>query len=266
MNGVILRRTLQDSRYVILAWCLGLAFWVLLLASVFPAIEGSPEFNQILEAYPPVVRALFMSDLVEIITPDGFTWMEFGTWIPMFFGIQVVVDGLAALAGEERRGTLDLVLSTPIPRWRVVMEKFTAICIEVTVVILASYCGFVAATHLVSGYTLDLNNTAWMLFTMWLVLLVMLALTMTVSVLARRRGTAAGIMVGLILGSYILNAIGQLNQVLDKLRPLSFFYYYHGQEAMMGKLEFWGPAVHALMIIALTGITVVAFNKRDLAV
>ncbi len=50
--------------------------------------------------------------------------------VPVLF-IVAVGNGAGAIAGEEERGTLDLLLSKPVTRTRIAVEKLGAMCVEV---------------------------------------------------------------------------------------------------------------------------------------
>jgi ABC-2 type transport system permease protein len=48
---------------------------------------------------------------------------------PLLLLIFAIGVGARTLAGEEREGTLELVLATPVPRWRLVPETFAALAV-----------------------------------------------------------------------------------------------------------------------------------------
>ena len=59
MAAELLRRGVRDHRSALVGWCLGVAAYVLVLAAIFPSIEGSPQFSDLLQSYPEAFRSLF---------------------------------------------------------------------------------------------------------------------------------------------------------------------------------------------------------------
>lgn len=76
----------------------------------------------------------------------------------MFLGFNLLL-GSESIAREERRGTLDLILSNPLPRWRIVLEKFASIMLLNAVLGLA-----VLLSLVVGAWMVDMNISAWNLF------------------------------------------------------------------------------------------------------
>ncbi len=61
----------------------------------------------------------------DFISPVGYLNSQlFFLMLPIILGIFAISLGSDALAGEEGRGTLDLLLSTPLSRRKAVLEKF----------------------------------------------------------------------------------------------------------------------------------------------
>ena len=59
-------------------------------------------------------------------------------WLLAVFAIGA---GAALIGGEEAQGTMDLLLSYPIRRWRVVAEKFAALVVAtVLIIVIALAC------------------------------------------------------------------------------------------------------------------------------
>ena len=103
-----------------------------------------------------------------------------------------------AIVGENERGTLLLLLSYPIARWQMIVGKFVG---HTCILAVATIIGYGAAGLLVF-FTTDGNDTAsWLAFLSLLgssILLgaVFIALGYLISGLARERGVAAGLAVG----------------------------------------------------------------------
>lgn len=106
-----------------------------------------------------------------------------------------------AIVGEMERGTLLLLLSYPLARWQVVLGKFAG---QVLILGLATVLGYGAAALALALTGEALGGAGWQAFGLMLLSSTLLgaafvALGVLVSTLARDRGMAAGIAVGLWL-------------------------------------------------------------------
>ena len=95
-----------------------------------------PFFEELMKAYPEGLMALFgASDLENITSAAGFLNVElFGFMVPLLFIVFAVGLGSGAIAGEEGRATMEILLAEPVDRGRVVLEKSGAM-IAATVVL-----------------------------------------------------------------------------------------------------------------------------------
>ena len=98
------------------------------ILAIFPSISSIVQIKDIFEKLPPAFRALFAPGGIDITTPEGYIATEFFSLVgPLLFFAYTIAIGGSATAGEEERGTIDMLMAMPIPRWRVVFEKFLAL-------------------------------------------------------------------------------------------------------------------------------------------
>lgn len=72
----------------------------------YPFVRDTPLLDELTEWMPEVLLRAFV--------------------VPLVLLAYAIVEGTGAIVGEEERGTLDLLLSNPLTRRRVVVEKFAA--------------------------------------------------------------------------------------------------------------------------------------------
>ena len=128
MLGNVFLKTFRDQRRGLLWWCLGLTLLTGLLVAIYPSIQGIEDMQRIIEAYPEELMTLFgATDLLDITLPSGYLNAElFGFMAPFLFIIFAVAQGSFTVAGEERAGTLELLLSAAINRGQLILEKFAS--------------------------------------------------------------------------------------------------------------------------------------------
>ena len=158
-----------------------------------------------------------------------------------------------ALAGEIDRGTMELLLAQPIARWRVVASHLLVDAIAIPILCLALWGGTLIGVQIVGPFQVTeadleafkglpfkivvnpellavdpfqfgpaLINVAALLFSLS-------GLTMAISSWGRFRNRVIGGAVLIALVMFLINAVGQLWDVLNPWRPLTLFYYYQPQ-------------------------------------
>ena len=91
MATELFRRGLRDHRRALLAWCLGVAGYVAMIAAIFTSIESSPQLNDLIENYPDVLKSLFgISGGADITSGAGYLDLE-------LFGIMCATARLALI-------------------------------------------------------------------------------------------------------------------------------------------------------------------------
>lgn len=129
-----------------------------------------------------------------------------------------------AVVGDMERGTMLLLLSYPVARWQVLLGKFLG---HLAVLAFATCLGYgaAAAALLATGSRLDQDSLlafAAMIGSSVLLGAVFVAIGYLISALARDRGTAAGVCIGLWLLLVLLYDMALLGLlVLDQGRNIS---------------------------------------------
>ncbi|MFD0775907.1 ABC transporter permease subunit, partial [Streptomonospora algeriensis] len=126
----IFGKFLMDSRRGILGWMIGVAAVTALYSSFWPSMEGTSEaMGAFVEQMPQLAQAMGWDDLS---TAEGYlNATVFGLLTPILVSIAAIVFGTRAVAGEEEEGALELVLTHPVSRYRVVVQRFLALAVFV---------------------------------------------------------------------------------------------------------------------------------------
>jgi ABC-2 type transport system permease protein len=261
----LLLKTLRDLRGQILGWGIGLGVLALLIAALYPAFsEQMGMMVDLFSSYPPAVAAFF-GDMSQMGRWEGWLNVEFFSWLPPILAIFAVGVGTALVAGEEEKGTLDLLLSHPIRRWRVVAAKVVAF-ITATLLICLLTAVFLILGAVMIGETENLKG-------IFLATLNMVPITLTggtfalmASVILRRRRLATTAAIAVIIGSWFVDSLGKVVDTLEPYRPFTLFHYYTGDVVLTGHLD-WADLGMLLGLTALFAVvSVVAFQLRDIAV
>jgi ABC-2 type transport system permease protein len=304
MIGVLIRKLLRDLRVPLLVVCLLLAAFQFLWVKVTERITGQliPAFathvpvefikQMFFQGPGKIVETLMGGELVNIERPQDM--LSVGYVHPLvltIFCIWAVGRASSALTGEIDRGTVELLLSQPVARNRVIFAHFCVDGCTIPVLCLSLWAGTWLGTWafglLQLGAPLDtgefqvdprayapaLVNVAALLFaisgyTMWL------------SAAGRFRARVMGIAIVATLLQLVVNVIGQMWDALARLRPFTVFYYYQPQRIILkgewsvDLSECWkmgqhGPMINVIWLLLTVGLigygmALWTFGRRDI--
>jgi ABC-2 type transport system permease protein len=262
-RGVIFRRALHDARVGIAGWGLMLGFFGFLVIALFPQIEGLLEaFGTLLDN--PIIKPL-IGDVEQFASLEAFLGLKLFTMLPLMIGVYAVLFALGIVAGEEERGTLDILLSTPTTRTQLIVEKFAALVVAIMAMLALMLTGMLIGAATMADFPLTLAQLVGALVNVLPITLLMGALTLLLSTVLRSRNTAGAIAAGIIFGSYFVTTLAEMaGGTLEKVKYLSFYQYYNGGTIFLDGIN-WSSFVGLLLVgVALFVASLFFFQRRDL--
>jgi ABC-2 type transport system permease protein len=259
----VFAKTIREQRRALVWWAIGLVAACLVTTAFYPSIrENAASFQRLLHSLPEGLRKAFGEDFA---SPAGYLQARlFSIFAPVLFLIFAIGAGSRAIAGEEEHKTLDLLLSTPVPRRRVLLDKAFAM--------LAATVGLglvLALAITVSGPPFEIAvstaNIAAGVADCVLLATAFGAIALAVGAGTGRRSVAIGLTAGLAAGSYLIDVLALSVDGLGWVQRLSPFFYYRSPDPIAHGLDPADAAILAVISLVATGIAVVAFERRDLA-
>jgi ABC-2 type transport system permease protein len=260
-------KTLRDTRRAFFWWSAGLVGLVALIVAVYPTVRDNSTLNKLVEDYPEALKAfLAFGGEVDYVSAPGYLGSElFAFMVPLLLLVAAVGAGARALAGEEEQGTLDLLLSSPISRTRLVLEKVAALAVEMAglglVLWVSLVVGAQAASMAVSSWHLlaATLSAALLAFAYGAIALVAGAAT-------GKRGLAIGVTAAAAVAAYLVHALAPLVEALEPAQKASPFYHYAASDPLRHGLD----VAHVGVLVAIASVAIVAapmlFQRRDLSV
>ena len=149
MPGTIFARTLRDQWRGLVGWGLGVASLVFAMSALWPSVRDMPDLEQFLSNYPKALRDLF--DIQAITTGGGYLNAElFSIILPTLFVVYAIGCGARLVAGEEEDHTLEVLLTMPVSRTRILLEKTEALVASTTVLGMALLASTLVASQVFS--------------------------------------------------------------------------------------------------------------------
>lgn len=266
MRRSVAMASLIDLRRSLAWWSLGLVGMVALQVSVYPTVRDDSGFSDLTKNYPEVFKKLFSFGGAEFdyTSSAGYLGTElFSLMVPLLLIIAAVATGARAIAGEEERGTLDLLLSLPVTRRRVAAEKLAAMAVEVIVlglVLLVSLWIGVRAVDM----TLSVGNLAAAVAGAVLLAMGFGAIALVVGAASGSRGAAIGVASALAVAAYLVNSLAALVSQLEPFQRLTPFYHYTSPDPLRNGVAWAHLGVLALIVALASVAALVAVDRRDL--
>jgi ABC-2 type transport system permease protein len=202
----------------------------------------------------------------DLATPEGWFQTEtFALMGPIAVMAVTVAMGARALAGEEERRTLGLLLGNPIARRRIVLEKAAAMALAGSVVGLFTWLG-VGAGSAISGLGMSFIRVGATSLLMTLLGLLFGALALAIGAATGRVRVAVYGTIGTALGLYLVDSLAPLSDAFAGYARWSPFHYFLGSSPLTSALEWSDVAVLAGLSALVLAVAVVVFDRRDLRV
>ncbi|GAB3904224.1 ABC transporter permease subunit [Microbispora bryophytorum] len=264
----LVRKTLGEYRRALIGWTVGLCAFLGMYISIYASMmRQDPETfaAQAIAKYPGALRDL-MGGMSDIATGRGYLQaIAYQLLGPLLFTMCAAILGNRAIAGPEEAKTLELTLTLPIDRRRLLLERWAALALgllAVTLVTLALVAGASSAAHMEVPFGGILAAHTGL----FLLVLFFGTLTLCVGAAFGRKQVALAVVGVWGVAGYIVETMGRSIDAISWLRWLSPVHYYlDGRPLYQG----W-PYGDYLVLLGATAVllmtALLAFERRDVGV
>ncbi len=222
MNANIYRHEFRSRRRSVIIWSLSviaILFFYFSFFSVFA--DQAALMNQMLERFPPQLRAAFGLDAMDLSTVLGFYSFIF-LFVQLCLAIQAGNYGFGLVSIEESELTADFLLSKPVSRRQVLTSKLLAALTSLTLTNAVVWVSTYASIAVFRGdREYDPRTLLLLLLSIVIFQLFFLSVGLVVSLLVKRVRSVTPYSLGLGFGAYVLSAFsGILGDVkLELITP-----------------------------------------------
>jgi ABC-2 type transport system permease protein len=181
---------------------------------------------------------------------------------PLILMLYTVTAGASALAGEEDRRTMDLLLSAPVSRTRVVVEKLAAMCGGALLIAAVGVVALVGEGAL-ADMRLPWGNVAAAMLHMALLALVFGTLALAVGGVTGHATLSRAVPAVVAVVAYVVNGLAPIVSWLEPFQKLSPFYQYVGHDPLRHGVSRTSVGVAVATVAVLAVVAVLGFRRRD---
>jgi ABC-2 type transport system permease protein len=223
------------------------------------------QYTKLFTSFPKELMAFFnASDMATMFTPSGFINLEFFSYMTIIIGIFAVMNGSGLLASDEESGILDLVLAYPISRMRLFTGRLMAFITATIALLVITWLGFVVIEPS-TQMNISPDRMALPFISLFGILMLFGMLALVLSMLLPSRRMAAMISGILMVASFFITALAQLDSHLKQIAKLSPLNYYQGGLAIDGLKWGWIAGLLGFSLLFVL-ISWWRFERRDIRV
>lgn len=271
MAGSIFIEQLKRSWRTMLIIAGVLAFLAFYVAAVVQDADALAQYQELLGQLPPALLGVFgVANIDSMTSVDGFISFAFFSYGILVVAAFSVVAGLNIIANDEDEGSMDVVLALPVPRWRVIVEKYAAYTLLAVLLPVASYLGIlggVATMPAETQETVRLGRLAYACANMLPTMMAIMAFTVFASAIFSRRMIATGLSAGFVVLSYFLYIVQNAasGTIPDGLGRLSVFSYFDAENVVLEGVNIVNVIVLLTIAIVFLAMSAFTFERRDIA-
>lgn len=257
MMSSVFGKTFYDQRWSMGGFAIGLGILTFFILYLYPSVADAQE--EIMEG----LGESMLGSLAMVGSAEAFLSFQLFSFQPLYLAIFLIIETSSTVAGEERAKTFDILLTRPIERWRILVEKALAIFLGVVIITAATTIGAVAGAYAgrvdLNVYDLILSLINTLPFAFWV-----LCFGLFCSAVFRSRKTAALVATAIIVAGYMLNSLSEFVLSLATWSQISPMYYYGWGAPLL-----FGTRWDHIGILLGTGLVffllaIVAFQRREI--
>jgi ABC-2 type transport system permease protein len=261
----LLWHELVSRRTAILGWSIGLIFFGFTYLGIYPSMADQMSAFDL--SAIPMYEAMGVTDMASF---EGYAAGTFINFLPIILAIYAIVTGTATLAGEEDDGTLELLVTLPLPRWQIVLVKALAIGLVLLVVLLITAVGLMGIfISIQNDITTTVQTADWLplVLAAWPITMAFGMISLFFGAIAPNRRMAGVMGTVFFLANYFGHAVTGLATAYEGWRPFFLFHYYDNSRAVFSE-GVSGADMALLVGVAAVGfaLALLAFQRRNLMV
>ncbi len=251
------------SRWVaVLGWGIGLGLYGVMYVAIYP------EIGEQMTALADI--SIYQAMGIDVSSFEGYMASSLVGIIPIMLAIYVIMTSSATLAGEDDKGTLELIITTPLKRWQIVTMKATAlVVVTFLILVIAGSCSAIALSWVKTSFAVDVTAPQFFMAILsgWPITLAFLMIGLFFSAFLPNQLTASMATTVVFLVSYFGEILAGFVESLDAIKPFSLFYYFDSSAELFSK----GVQIRDVSILLGVAafffvLALLSFQRRDITV
>lgn len=258
-----LKHELKQSRIMWIIWTVAILSLMMVCIFLFPEMKKEmDEISKIFASMGSFSKAFGM-DQLNFGTLLGFYSVECGNIMGLGGAFFACLCGINALAKEEKGHTAEFLLTHPVSRFHIVVEKLVAVLLQIVVMNLLIFGGILLCIAFI-GEVIPWKELILLHLAYFLLQIELAGICFGISAFIRKQGLGIGL--GLAVLMYFLNLIANISDQAQFLNWITPFGYADGSE-IINELALNIPMISLGLGIALIAVLLgfYKYTRKDIA-
>jgi ABC-2 type transport system permease protein len=258
---IIGRRFIVERRRSLLWWAIGVVGLVVFTAAFFPSVRGQASFEEVYEDLPASLRAMLgtTAELGITSAPGYLQGRLFGSLLPVVLLVLAIGQAVRATAGAEEDGTLEQLMTLPVHRRDVLLQRAAACGIVVIAITAAAF-----AITLVVSPAVGLTDGVSLVHLAAALAVVHGALALCIGAATGRRALATGVTSAVAVGGFLLQGLLAASAPPGWTRWLIPWHWYLGRPALVDGWTWAAIVIPLGLTVVFVVVATRSFERRDL--
>lgn len=258
----VYKHELKRAKTSLLIWTAAISFMLGVCILIYPEMKTQMSDISAMFADMGSFSAAFGMDRINFGSFIGFFGVECGNVLGLGGALFAAIVGISALAKEEKEHTAEFLLTQPVSRNRVVLEKLLAVFTQIVILNLVSAVVTVISVAVI-GESVD-AKVMLLLFLAYFILQIEIS-AVTFGISAYLKGNGLGIGLGIAVLMYFLNIIANLTENAKFLKYLTPFGYTEGADIISScSIDLKYLAVGIVFTAAGIAAAFIKYGKKDI--
>ena len=258
----LIRHELKRAWKSTTIWTCAIGAFIVICLFMYPEMKSQTDSISSLFASMGAFSSAFGLDVLDYGSLKGFYGIECGSILGLGGAMFAALAGITALAGEEKEGTAEFLLTHPLSRAEIVTRKLIAILIQIIVLNVVVWLMAVGSMAAV-GEAIPWKEVNLLHLAFFLLQIEIACICFGISACLWRGGIGIGL--GLAVALYFMNIIANLTSEAEVLKYLTPFGYTDGSDVISH------GAIHGTRLLVGMGFAVcglalayIRYNKKDI--
>jgi ABC-2 type transport system permease protein len=239
--------------------------FVFVVISIYPGMKES--IDMYMDNLPDSALSAFGRSGLEMSMIEGFLNMEFYQWgWVLILGIYFAFISSSVISKEIENKTIDMLLSNPVSRARVVLEKFLGFVPAIILMNVVMPIIILGCLKYVNE-TIDVTYLFYTHFASVFYLCTVCALGLLFSVIFDDTKRANVLAIGVISCMYIMEILSLVSEKYSAIGKISIIHYYDPGEILVHHtIEASDAVILFLITVMLLAAATIYFENKDITI
>jgi ABC-2 type transport system permease protein len=217
-------RELHAGKKSFLSWGLPLIFLIWVSMMAFPTMSKSAEQTAaLMKSLPAGLRAAFGLDQLSLSEALGYFATRVYTMFTLLGALYGAIYGASLLSKEESERTSEFLMTKPISRTQIVLQKAAVLAVYMVAFGVMSIVVTFACFGLYVETPYPAAKILWLLFAIFLLVFAFAGVGFALSAFIPKAKKATSLALGLAAGSFLISTISATSESIQWMKWITLF-------------------------------------------